>query len=75
MSTGEVPLARLWQLPDGTICILLKDPSADNWRLRVTRGSEVLRTEHYGSAIVAMDEGKRWRAAFEAPLESSSRPS
>ena len=72
MSTGEVPLAKLWQLPDGTACILLKDPSADNWRLRVARGADVLRTEHFGSAIVAMEEGKRWRAAFDPSLAPSS---
>ena len=76
MSTGEVPLARLWQLPDGTTCILLKDPAAENWRLRVSRGADVLRTEHYGSAIVAMEEGKRWRHFFDAPRQpSSSQPS
>jgi hypothetical protein len=69
LSSNEVPLARLWQLPDGTTCLLLKDPAADNWRLRVTRGADVIRTEYYGSAIVAMDEGKRWRAAFNTPIE------
>ena len=72
MSTGEVPLARLWQLPDGTSCILLKDPAADNWRLRVVRGADVLRTEQYGSAIVAMDEGKRWRAAYDTARTSTA---
>ena len=73
MSTGEVPLARLWQLQDGTTCLLLKDPSAENWQLRVTRGDAILRNEHYGSAILAMDEGKRWRAAFDSSLASSPR--
>jgi len=75
LSSAEVPLARLWQLPDGTSCILLKDPAADNWRLRVVRGAEVLRTEQYGSAIVAMDEGKRWRAAYTTSRGSSPSPS
>jgi len=75
LSTGEVPLARLWQLPDGTSCILLKDPAAENWQLRVVRGGSVLRAESYGSAIVAMDEGKRWRASYDASFEpSASRP-
>ncbi len=69
MSAGEVPLARLWQLPDGTTCLLLKDPAAENWRLRVTRDGAVLRTERYGSAIVAMDEGKRWRASYDGSLQ------
>lgn len=72
MSTAEVPLARLWQLPDGTACILYKNPSADNWELRVVRGPDTLRSERYGSAIIAMDEGKRWRAAFDTSLESAS---
>jgi hypothetical protein len=72
LSTGEVPLARLWQLPDGTSCILLKDPAAENWQLRVMRANQVLRSEHYGSAIVAMDEGKRWRTAYDASLQASS---
>jgi hypothetical protein len=75
LSTGEVPLARLWHLPDGTTCILLKDPAADNWRLRVVRGADVLRTEHYSSAIVAMDEGKRWRASFESVVQPSNAAS
>lgn len=72
MSTGEVPLARLWQLSDRTTCILLKDPAADNWELRVSRDGVVLRSEHYGSAIVAMDEGKRWRGAFESSVATAS---
>jgi hypothetical protein len=60
----EVPLARLWHLPDGTACVLLKDSIAENWRVRVTRGSVTLRTESFGSPIIAMDEAKLWRAAF-----------
>jgi hypothetical protein len=72
LSTSEVPLARLWQLSDGTSCVLFKDPSAENWQLRVIRGTDVLRTEIYGSAIVAMDEGKRWRASFDSSLQPSS---
>lgn len=72
MSTGEVPLARLWQLPDGTVCLLLKDPGADDWELRVVRGADTLRAERYGSAIVAMDEGKRWRTAYDSSIETSS---
>lgn len=72
MSTGEVPLARLWQLPDGTVCLLLKDPGAVDWELRVVRGDDTLRAERYGSAIVAMDEGKRWRTAYDSSIETSS---
>ena len=72
MSTAEVPLARIWQLPDGTTCLLLKDPAAENWQLRVMRDGKVLRSEHYGSAIVAMDEGKRWRASFDTVLQAST---
>ncbi|HKB12572.1 MAG TPA: hypothetical protein VKD69_18045 [Vicinamibacterales bacterium] len=66
----EVALARLWHLPDGTICILLKDSSAENWRVRVIRGQETLRTEAFGSPIVAMDEAKLWRAAFVPHVEN-----
>jgi hypothetical protein len=65
----EVPLARLWQLPDGTCCLLLKDPRAENWRVRVIRGDETLRTESFGSPIVAMEEAKRWRAAYDRQAE------
>ena len=72
MSTAEVPLARIWQLPDGTTCLLLKDPAAENWQLRVVRNNIVLRSEHYGSAIVAMDEGKRWRASYDSSVANTS---
>jgi hypothetical protein len=72
LSTGEVPLARLWQLSDGTTCLLLKDPTAENWQLRVLRDGAVLRSEHYGSAIVAMDEGKRWRASYDSAVAAAS---
>ena len=65
----EVPLARLWHLPDGTACVLLKDSIAENWRVRVIRGSETLRTEAFVSPIVAMDKAKLWRAAFAHAVE------
>jgi hypothetical protein len=68
---GEVPLARLWQLPDGTSCILLKDPRAENWQLRIIRDTVTLRSEHFGSPIVAMDEAKLWRAAYDHSVEAS----
>jgi hypothetical protein len=68
---GEVPLARLWQLPDGTLCLLLKDPHAENWQLRVVRGADVLRSERFGSPIVAMDVAKQWRTAYDRSLEPS----
>jgi hypothetical protein len=68
---GEVPLARLWQLPDGTVCLLLKDPRAENWELRVVRHTDVLRTERFGSPIVAMDEAKTWRASYDRTVETS----
>lgn len=63
---GEVPLARLWRLSDGTECLLFKDPRAENWELRVARDSEILRSEHFGSPIVAMEEAKQWRVRYEA---------
>jgi hypothetical protein len=66
----EVPLARLWHLPDGTICLLLKDPTAANWRVRVIRGADTLRTESFASPIVAMDEAKLWRVAYGQQVES-----
>lgn len=66
----EVALARLWHLPDGTACLLLKDSTAENWRVRVVRGTETLRTEAFGSPIVAMDEAKQWRLAFDRIVEA-----
>jgi len=69
---AEVPLARLWQLPDGTVCLLLKDSRAENWELRVVRSNRVLRTERFGSPIVAMDEAKSWRVAFDRSFEPSN---
>jgi hypothetical protein len=72
---GEVPLARMWQLPDGTTCLLLKDRSADNWELRVTRALETLRSEHFGSPIVAMETAKHWRASFDPPVQRSGAAS
>jgi hypothetical protein len=69
---GEVPLARLWQLPDGTSCLLLKDPRAENWELRVVRQTAVLRTERFGSPIVAMDQAKHWRANYDRSVRTSN---
>ena len=63
---GEIPLARLWQIPDGTTCLLVKDPRAGNWHVRVVRGGQTLRTEAFGSPIVAMEEAKQWRATYDA---------
>jgi hypothetical protein len=71
---GEVPLARLWQLPDGTSCLLLKDPRAENWQVRVVRGNVTLRTEAYGSPIVAMEEAKHWRRAYDGSVPASQSP-
>ena len=69
---AEVPLARLWQLADGTTCLLLKDSRAENWELRVFRKSDVLRTEHFGSPIVAMDEAKHWRVLYDRSVQTSN---
>jgi hypothetical protein len=66
-----VPLARLWQLPDGTSCLLLKDSHAGNWQVRVLRGNKTLRTEVYGSPIVAMEDAKQWRALYDPAVEAS----
>ena len=68
---GEVPLARLWQLSNGTFCLLLKDPRAENWELRVVRNNATVRSEHFGSPIVAMEEAKQWRATFDTSVEAS----
>jgi hypothetical protein len=68
---GEVALARLWQLPDGTSCLLIKDPRAENWQLRVVRADQTLRSEHFGSPIVAMDEAKLWRASYDPSFQPS----
>jgi hypothetical protein len=61
---SEVALARLWQLADGTSCMLLKDPRADSWQLRVVRGTDTLRAEQFSGPTVAMDAAKRWRASY-----------
>jgi hypothetical protein len=71
MTKGEVPLARLWQLPNGTSCVLLKDSRADNWQVRILRGAETIRTERFGNPIVAMEEAKQWRAAYDTSAEAS----
>jgi hypothetical protein len=68
---GEVPLARMWHLPDGTSCLLLKDSRTENWELRVIRENAVLRTERFGNAIVAMNEAKQWRASFDSSRGAS----
>jgi hypothetical protein len=69
---GEVALARLWQLPDGTSCLLLKDPGAENWELRVVRGTTTLKSEHFGNPIVAMEEAKSWRASYGRTVKTSN---
>lgn len=70
----EVPLARLWQLPDGTSCLLLKDPDTENWQLRVTRGGDTLRSERFGSPIIAMEEAKQWRVSYEPSVGRTGAP-
>ena len=69
---GEVPLARLWQLPDGTSCLLVKDSRADNWQVRVIRDGATIRAEYFGNPIVAMDEAKQWRAMYDPSVEAAS---
>ena len=68
---GEVPLARLWHLPDGTTCLLLKDSRALNWELRVFRGSEIMRHEDFASPIVAMEQAKVWRLAYDPQFQAT----
>jgi hypothetical protein len=64
----------LWQLADGTTCMLLKDPRADSWQLRVVRGAETLRAEHFGGPTVAMDTAKRWRSSYDPVVEPPDTP-
>ena len=68
----EVPLARLWELADGTTCLLLKDPRVANWEVRVIRGGNTLRNERFGNPIIAMQEAKTWRAAYDPSFEAAS---
>ena len=68
---GEVPLARLWHLPDGTTCLLLKDPRAENWEIRVERGRTVLKSERFGSPIVAMEAAKGWRSSYDVSPQAA----
>jgi hypothetical protein len=63
----EVALARLWHLPDGTTCLLLKDSRAEKWEIRVERGPSVLKSERFGNPIVAMDEARKWRNDLRSP--------
>jgi hypothetical protein len=67
---GEVQLARMWQLSDGTSCVLVKDSRADNWHLRITRADKTLRNETFGNPLVAMTMAKQWRETF-GPVETS----
>ena len=60
----------MWQLPDGTSCLLLKDPRSDHWEIRIMRGEDVLRTEFFGSPVVAMDHAKQLRAVYDQTLET-----
>jgi hypothetical protein len=50
----------------------LKDDRAGNWQLRVIRGGEILRSEHFGSPIVAMDQAKQWRTLYDDSVEASN---
>ena len=68
---GEVALARLWRLPDGTTCLILKDPEADAWIVRVVRGDIVLRSEQFSNAIVAMEQARHWRISFDPNFQPS----
>jgi len=73
---GEVALARLWQLPDGTTCLLLKDPQAETWEVRVTHGGDIRRSEQFTSPIDAMEEAKAWRPhAKDAELAKDAEAS
>ena len=56
--------------PDGTPCVLFKYSSAENWQLQVVRDGSTLRSEMFGSPLVAMNTAKEWRVAFE-PLDAS----
>jgi len=69
---GEVALARFWQLPDGTTCLLLKDPGTETWEVRVLRGTTVCRSEHFSSPIVAMEEARQWRASYDPALQTAN---
>jgi hypothetical protein len=71
---SEVTLARLWQLADGTCCMLLKDPRAYSWQLRVVRGTETLRAEHFSGPTLAMDAAKRWRSSYGNAVEPPDGP-
>ena len=67
---SEIPLARLWQLDDGTLCLLLKNSQTESWELRVVRQNDIIRSEHFGHPVVAMDEAKTWRLLYDSSFES-----
>jgi hypothetical protein len=68
---GEVPLARMWVLANGTTCLLLKNARTSNWELRIVRGTEILRQEDFGNPIVAMEQAKVWKVAFNPAVEAT----
>jgi hypothetical protein len=67
----EVVLARLWQLPDGTSCLLFKNSQAGNWEARVVRENQIIKSEHFSHPIVAMDRAKEWRDAYQGSVRAS----
>ena len=69
---AEVTLARLWHLPDGTSCLLLKDSREGNWEVRVVRDGHTIRSERFSNPITAMDQAKLWRIGCDPSAEASS---
>ena len=67
----EVALARLWQLTDGTSCLLLKDARTESWELRVVQGDLTFRSERFANPLIAMEQAKLWRAGFERDRSST----
>ncbi len=71
---SEVALARLWQLADGTCCMLLKDSPR-----RQLAAARHPRDQHAASNIsggptVAMDAAKRWRSSYGHLVEPPDSP-
>ena len=69
---AEVVLARLWQLPDGTSCLLVKDSHTGTWEARVVRDSHIIRSELFSHPIVAMDRAKEWRSGYDGAVRASA---
>ena len=65
-------LLRLWQLPDGTRCVLAASGSA--FEIRLVGDGGVLRRIPCGDPRRARDIGHQWRVEYELTRTGSDKP-